>query len=95
MEMVVDFHRWQSAVCTPVNIHGMDIERVDSCKYVDVHLNKTTAVSSGGSEGATPETYDSVVAPAILYGVVCWCGSITERDRKKLSWVMLWTQCRR
>ncbi len=32
--------------------------------------------------------YDSVVASAVLYGVVCWSSSITERERKKLDKVI-------
>ncbi|KAL1276344.1 hypothetical protein QQF64_035967 [Cirrhinus molitorella] len=40
-------------------------------------------------EGALLRTfYDSVVASAILYGVVCWSSSITERERKKLDKVI-------
>ncbi|MCJ8749354.1 hypothetical protein PDJAM_G00175360 [Pangasius djambal] len=37
-EMVVDFRRHRSAPSL-VNIQGMDIERVDSYKYLGVHLN--------------------------------------------------------
>ncbi|XP_033181736.1 uncharacterized protein LOC113148445 [Anabas testudineus] len=38
-EMVVDFRRRQPAVPSLVNIQGTDIERVDSYKYLGVHLN--------------------------------------------------------
>nr|XP_019946005.1 PREDICTED: connective tissue growth factor-like [Paralichthys olivaceus] len=38
-ELVVDFRRRNHTPPTPVNIQGMDIERVDSYKYLGVHLN--------------------------------------------------------
>ena len=106
-EMVVDFRRRPSAAPAPVNIQGRDIERVDSYKYLGVHLNhkldwthNTDALfrkgqsrlyllrrlRSFGVRGPLLKTfYDSVVASAILYGVVCWSSSITERDRKRLD----------
>ncbi|KAK7925203.1 hypothetical protein WMY93_007513 [Mugilogobius chulae] len=93
-----------------VNIQGRDIERVDSYKYLGVHLNNkldwthnTDALyrkgqsrlyllrrlRSFGVRGPLLRTfYDSVVASAILYGVVCWSSSITERERKKLDKVI-------
>lgn len=41
-EMVVDFCRHRS-ISSPVNIQGMDIESVDSYKYLGVHLNNKLA----------------------------------------------------
>lgn len=38
-QLVVDFHRCSHAPWTPVNIQGMDIERVDYYKYLGFHLN--------------------------------------------------------
>lgn len=38
-ELVVDFRRRSHTPPTPVNIQGMDIERLDSYKYLGVHLN--------------------------------------------------------
>ncbi|KAK7884454.1 hypothetical protein WMY93_027577 [Mugilogobius chulae] len=109
-EMVVDFRRRHSIAPPPVNIQGRDIERVDSYKYLGVHLNNkldwthnTDALyrkgqsrlyllrrlRSFGVRGPLLRTfYDSVVASAILYGVVCWSSSITERERKKLDKVI-------
>ncbi|CAL9684750.1 unnamed protein product [Knipowitschia caucasica] len=109
-EMVVDFRRRHSAAPAPVYIQGKGIERVDSYKYLGVHLNhkldwthNTDALfkkgqsrlyllrrlRSFGAQGPLLKTfYDSVVASAILYGVVCWNSSITERDRKKLDKVI-------
>ncbi|KAI3359623.1 hypothetical protein L3Q82_014009, partial [Scortum barcoo] len=29
--------------------------------------------------------YDSVVASAIFYGIVCWASSITDRDRRRMD----------
>ncbi|KAI3353897.1 hypothetical protein L3Q82_005103 [Scortum barcoo] len=38
-EMVIDFSRKPSADIAPVNIQGLDIERVRTYKYLGVHLN--------------------------------------------------------
>ncbi|KAK3508627.1 hypothetical protein QTP70_000914 [Hemibagrus guttatus] len=38
-ELVVDFRRHKHPSPPPVNIQGKDIERADSYKYLDVHLN--------------------------------------------------------
>ncbi|KAI5100278.1 hypothetical protein C0J45_9264 [Silurus meridionalis] len=38
-ELVVDFHRHKQTSLPPVNIQGKDIVRVDSYKYLSVHLN--------------------------------------------------------
>ncbi|KAI3372489.1 hypothetical protein L3Q82_022977 [Scortum barcoo] len=38
-EMVIDFSRKPSSEIAPVNIQGLDIERVRTYKYLDVHLN--------------------------------------------------------
>ena len=47
------------------------------------------AVLPEEAEGPLLKTfYDSVVASAILFAVVCWSSSITERDRKKLDKVI-------
>ena len=113
--MVVDFRRHRSAP-QPVNIQEVDIERMESYKYLGVHLNHRldwTHHTDAGVLGGTlyrrgqsrlyllrrlrsfavqgiplRSLYDSVVASAILYGVVCWISSITERERKKLDKVI-------
>ncbi|KAK7877850.1 hypothetical protein WMY93_031490 [Mugilogobius chulae] len=86
-EMVVDFRRRHSIAPPPVNIQGRDIERVDSYKPEQALPSEKTQVF--WSEGPLLRTfYDSVVASAILYGVVCWSSSITERERKKLDKVI-------
>ncbi|KAI3369283.1 hypothetical protein L3Q82_007534 [Scortum barcoo] len=38
-EMVIDFSRKPSSDIAPVNIQGLDIERVRTYKYLGVHLN--------------------------------------------------------
>ncbi|KAI3357071.1 hypothetical protein L3Q82_015458 [Scortum barcoo] len=40
-EMVIDFSRKPSSEIAPVNIQGLDIERVRTYKYLGVHLNAT------------------------------------------------------
>uniref|UniRef100_A0AAZ1XZU0 RRP15-like protein n=1 Tax=Oreochromis aureus TaxID=47969 RepID=A0AAZ1XZU0_OREAU len=85
----------------------MDIEAVDSYRYLGVHLNNKLdwthnsgalyrkgqsrlyllrRLRSFGVEGPLLKTfYDSVVASAIFYGVVCWGGNISAGDRKRLN----------
>ncbi|KAI4898445.1 hypothetical protein NFI96_000501 [Prochilodus magdalenae] len=105
-ELVVDFHRCRHPPQL-VNIQGTDIERVDSYKYLGVHLNNkldwsvnTTALHKKGQsrlyllrrlrslgvQGAVLRTFfNTVVASAIFYGVVCWGISISMADRKRLN----------
>ncbi|KAI4898460.1 hypothetical protein NFI96_011945, partial [Prochilodus magdalenae] len=105
-ELVVDFRRCRHPPQL-VNIRGTDIERVDSYKYLGVHLNNkldwsvnTTALHKKGQsrlyllrrlrslgvQGALLRTFfDTVVASAIFYGVVCWGSSISLADRKRLD----------
>ncbi|CAM4584620.1 unnamed protein product [Leuciscus chuanchicus] len=107
-ELVVDFRRHKQTL-SPVNIQGKDIGRVDSYKYLGVHLNNkldwtnnTEAIykkgqsrlfllrrlRSFGVQGELLKTFfffDSVVASAIFYGVVCWGSSISTADRKRLD----------
>uniref|UniRef100_A0AAX7TRP8 Carbohydrate deacetylase n=1 Tax=Astatotilapia calliptera TaxID=8154 RepID=A0AAX7TRP8_ASTCA len=88
----------------------MDIEAVDSYRYLGVHLNNRLdwthnsdalyrkgqsrlyllrRLRSFGVEGPLlKKFYDSVVASAIFYGVVCWGGSISAGDRKRLNRVI-------
>ena len=105
-ELVIDFRR-KAATHPPVNIQGLDIETVDSYRYLGVHLNNkltwttnTDALYKKGQSRlyllrrlrsfgvcrATLKTfYDTVVASALLYAVVCWCFSATEKDRSRLN----------
>ncbi|KAI5098355.1 gastrula zinc finger protein XlCGF28.1-like [Silurus meridionalis] len=107
-ELVVDFRRHKHTSSLPlVNIQGKDIVRVDSYKYLGVHLNNkldwtdnTEAIykkgqsrlfllrslrSFGVQEELLKTFFDSVVASAIFYGVVCWGSSISTADRKRLD----------
>ncbi|KAI3373975.1 hypothetical protein L3Q82_022539, partial [Scortum barcoo] len=80
-ELVVDFRRRRHSPPAPVSIQGMDIDTVKSYKYLGVHLNDSLDWSDNT---AMPLTfYDSVVASAIFYGIVCWASSITDRDRRR------------
>lgn len=105
-ELVVDFRRHKHPPLQPLNIQGMDIEAVDSYRYLGVHLNNKVDWTHNsdalyrkgqsrlyllrrlrlfGVKGPLLKTYDSVVASAIFYGVVCWGGSMSAGDRKRLN----------
>ncbi|KAI4892844.1 hypothetical protein NFI96_004929 [Prochilodus magdalenae] len=99
-ELVVDFRRCRHPPPL-VNIRGTDIERVDSYKYLGVHLNNkldwsvnTTALHKKGQSRLyllrrqvmwSAGSTPTVVASAIFYGVVCWGSSISTADRRRLD----------
>ncbi|KAF7655757.1 hypothetical protein LDENG_00051090, partial [Lucifuga dentata] len=96
-EMVIDFRR-KSLPTTPVNIQGLDIETVESYIYLGVHLNNKLDWSvntdvlykRGQSRLHLLRTllktfYDTVVASAIFYAVVCCGGGCTDRDRTRVN----------
>ncbi|KAI3356196.1 hypothetical protein L3Q82_017178, partial [Scortum barcoo] len=58
----------------PVSIQGTDIDTVKS--YKRLRSFGVQGLSSGPS-------YDSVVASAIFYGIVCWASSITDRGQEE------------
>ncbi|XP_054872156.1 uncharacterized protein LOC111569300 [Amphiprion ocellaris] len=106
-EMIVDFSSRRTPQTAPVNIQGLDIDMVDTYKYLGVHLNNkmdwthNTEIlykkdqsglhllrrlrSFGVCRTLLRTFYDSVVASAIFYAVVCWGAGSTERDRKRLN----------
>ena len=106
-EMVVDFRRRGTPHTAPVNIQGLDIEMVESYRFLGVHLSNkldwshNTDVlykkgqsrlhllrrlrSFGVCRTLLRTFYDSVVASALFYAVVCWGAGSTERDRKRLN----------
>ncbi|KAK3545669.1 hypothetical protein QTP70_009563 [Hemibagrus guttatus] len=100
-KMVIDLQRRRTPHHTPVKIQGLDIELVDRFKYLGVHLNNrldwldnTDALYKKGQSPWTRTRvnktllstfYDTVVASAILYAIVCWVGGSTEQDRKRLN----------
>lgn len=106
-EMVIDFRRRKTPQTAPVNIQGLDIEMVETYRYLGVHLNNkldwshNTDVlykkgqsrlhllrrlrSFGVCRTLLRTFYDTVVASALLYAVVCWGGGSTDRDRKRLN----------
>ncbi|KAF7649195.1 hypothetical protein LDENG_00145510 [Lucifuga dentata] len=95
-EMVIDFRR-KSPLITPVNIQGLDIETVESYKYLGVHLNNkldwsvnTDVLYKKGQSRLhllrrLRTFYYTVVASAIFYAVVCWGGGCTDRDRNRVN----------
>ncbi|KAK0154710.1 RNA-directed DNA polymerase from mobile element jockey [Merluccius polli] len=105
-EMIVNFRR-KASHFTPVNIQGLDIEVVESYKFLGVHLNNklnwtdnTHALykkgqsrlhllrrlrSFGVCKALLRTFYDSVMASAIFYAVVCWRAGSTDRDRSRLN----------
>ncbi|KAI3357206.1 hypothetical protein L3Q82_015663, partial [Scortum barcoo] len=70
-EMVIDFSRKPSSDIAPVNIQGLDIERVRTYKYLGVHLNNKLDWTDN-----TDSLYKKVV---------CWGGGCSERDKKRLN----------
>lgn len=48
-------------------------------------LRRLRSFGVGGGGALLRTFYDSVVASAIFYGVVCWGSSITAADRKRLD----------
>ncbi|KAF7649768.1 hypothetical protein LDENG_00136670 [Lucifuga dentata] len=105
-EMVIDFRK-KSPPITLVNIQGLDIDTVESYKYLGVHLNNkldwsvNTDVLYGKGQSRLhllrrlrsfgvcrtllKTLYDTVVASAIFYAVVCWGGECTDRDRNRVN----------
>ncbi|KAK3514993.1 hypothetical protein QTP70_003264 [Hemibagrus guttatus] len=99
-ELVVDFRRHKHPSLPLVNIQGKDIERVDSYKYLGVHLNNkvdwienTDAIYRKGLSRLflLRRLRSFGMQGALLktffdfYGVVCWCSSISTADRKRLD----------
>ncbi|KAI3366973.1 hypothetical protein L3Q82_009258, partial [Scortum barcoo] len=70
-EMVIDFSRKPSSDIAPVNIQGLDIERVRTYKFLGVHLNNKLDWTDN-----TDSLYKKVV---------CWGGGCSERDKKRLN----------
>ncbi|KAI3365695.1 hypothetical protein L3Q82_010756, partial [Scortum barcoo] len=72
-EMVIDFSRKPSSNIAPVNIQGLDIERVRTTyKYLGVHLNNKLDWT---------DNTDSLYKRRWL----CWGGGCSERDKKRLN----------
>ncbi|KAI3355629.1 hypothetical protein L3Q82_004178 [Scortum barcoo] len=73
-ELVVDFRR-----------HRLD--NTDALvKKGNSRLFLLRRLRSFGVQGPLLRTfYDSVVASAIFYGIVCWASSITDRDRRRMD----------
>ncbi|KAI3375171.1 hypothetical protein L3Q82_021081 [Scortum barcoo] len=70
-EMVINFSRKPSADIAPVNIQGLDIERVRTYKYLGVHLNNKLDWTDN--------------TDSLYKRVVCWGGGCSERDKKRLN----------
>ncbi|KAK3521454.1 hypothetical protein QTP70_005649 [Hemibagrus guttatus] len=59
-----------------MNFQGKDIERLDSYKYLGVHLNNKLDWTDNTAV---------IYKKAIFYGGVCWCSSISTAERKRLD----------
>ena len=87
-ELLIDFRR-KAATNSPGNIQGLDIETVDSDRYLGVHLNNklswTTNTDVLYKQGQSRlylmrrlrSFYGIVVASALFYAVVFWRYSAT------------------
>ncbi|KAI3363582.1 hypothetical protein L3Q82_011589, partial [Scortum barcoo] len=85
-EMVIDFSRKPSSDIAPVNIQGLDIERVRTYKGVRVVCYMLRRLGSFGVCRPLLRTfYETVVASVVSYAVVCWGGGCSERDKKRLN----------
>ncbi|KAI3368475.1 hypothetical protein L3Q82_025486, partial [Scortum barcoo] len=84
-EMVIDFSRKPSDIA-PVNIQGLDIERVRTYKYLGVHLNNKLDWTDN-----TDSLYkrgQSRLLHAEEAGIFLWSageGGCSERDKKRLN----------
>ncbi|KAI3376306.1 hypothetical protein L3Q82_016414, partial [Scortum barcoo] len=83
-EMVIDFSRKPSADIAPVNIQGLDIERVRTYKVVCLYMLRRLG-SFGVCRPLLRTFYETVVASVVSYAVVCWGGGCSERDKKRLN----------
>ncbi|KAI3366555.1 hypothetical protein L3Q82_000674 [Scortum barcoo] len=85
-ELVVDFH---SAGVATLRLHRLDwTHNTDALvkKGNNSRLFLLRRLRSFGVQGPLLRTfYDSVVASAIFYGIVCWASSITDRDRRRMD----------
>ncbi|KAI5106856.1 hypothetical protein C0J45_2494 [Silurus meridionalis] len=89
-ELVVDFRR-NKQILSPVNIQGNN--KLDWTNNTEAIYKKGQSrlfllrrIRSFGVQGELLKTFfDSVVASAIFYGVVCWGSSISTADRKRLD----------
>ncbi|KAI3369373.1 hypothetical protein L3Q82_007607 [Scortum barcoo] len=83
-ELVVDFRR---------RIATLRLHRLDWSDNTNALVKKGNSrlfllrrLRSFGVQGPLLRTfYDSVVASAIFYGIVCWASSITDRDRRRMD----------
>lgn len=90
-KIITDFIIWcefnQPPSIAPVNIHSLDIDVVDTYKFLGVHLNKFHLLRKlryfGLCRTLLRTFYDTVKASATFYFVICPGGGSTERDRKK------------
>ncbi|KAI3366392.1 hypothetical protein L3Q82_000452 [Scortum barcoo] len=84
-EMVIDFSRKPSSDIAPVNIKGLDIERVRTYKYLGVHLNKLDWTDNTDS---LYKRGQSRLYMLRRLGSFQWSvgeGGCSERDKKRLN----------
>lgn len=90
-KIITDFIIWcklnQPPSIAPVNIHSLDIDVVDTYKFLGVHLNKFHLLGKlryfGLCRTLLRTVYDTLKASATFYFVICPGGGSTERDRKQ------------
>ncbi|KAI4880092.1 hypothetical protein NFI96_008261 [Prochilodus magdalenae] len=80
-EMCIDFRRSRPSQ-QPISIKGVDVEVVRSYKYLGVHLDE---MLDWICQKLLLMSYQSMVASVLFYAVVCWGGSISNRDSGRLD----------
>ncbi|KAI3358167.1 hypothetical protein L3Q82_003168 [Scortum barcoo] len=75
-ELVVDFRRRSHSPPAPVSIQENGHRHCEVLQEAEVFWSAGTLLRT---------FYDSVVASAIFYGIVCWASSITDRDRRRMD----------
>ncbi|KAI3356053.1 hypothetical protein L3Q82_017167 [Scortum barcoo] len=84
-EMVIDFSRKPSSEIAPVNIQGLDIERVRTYKYLGVHLNNKLDWTDNTDSLYKRGQSRLYMLRRLGSFVVCWGGGCSERDKKRLN----------
>ena len=103
----MDYRRSRKTEHAPLCIHGEAVERVDSIKFLGIHISSDLSWSVNTSHLVRKAQqrlfflrrlrsfevcsemlhmfYQSVVASVLFYAAVCWGGSMTDRNSRRLD----------